>query len=157
MDEEPNLLEWLIDALAALLFAGAAAWTGWQLLAPPMAAVGSMAAFAFSFAFLRLCSGGGARFRLPRFEIVEWRPQAEPLELTDALPAVACPATDKVVHLFPAPPALPSAGELRERIERHLQQQGRTGEAQGAEVILLGADASAALRHAFGELKRSLG
>jgi hypothetical protein len=155
MDEECNLLEWSVDALSALLFASAAAWAGWQMLMPSAAALGAVAAFGLSLSGLRLLPSGG-RFRLPAFATAEWLPPHEVLELTEALPTPSR-TSHRVVPLFPNQPPLPSAGELRDRIEQHLRERATTGPAQEAEVILLGADASAALRQAFGELKRSLG
>lgn len=158
MDDEWNGLEWAVDGAAALVLGSSAGWTAAMLLGPAEAWLAAVLVFALSLAALRGVPAG--RYRLAAFAPAGWEPAPDVLELTEALPggAAATPLASSVVRLFPVQPPLPSAGQMRESIERHLRQRQAGAEATAEDdVVLLGADASAALRHALGELKRSLG
>lgn len=86
-------------------------------------------------------------FPLPSFEL-------PPLEFDDAAGEADELLLDEViVQIAPPPraelsPPLPTAGQLRESIERHLRGESRGGRR---------ADAADELRHALAELRRSLG
>lgn len=156
---ESGIAAWLIDVSAALLFAAAAAFVGQSLLNPAAAAVGGSAGFAMALLFLRSVAPEPRRFRLPAFEPVEWDEPgefgdcAEPAELEPLLleDALTLEQDSRVVRLFATPP-LPSPGELKARIDAHL-----SGKDAPAEVVRLPVDASAALRDALADLRRSLG
>jgi hypothetical protein len=154
MDEDTNRLELTIDAAATLILAAAAAWAGALLLGPLQGGMVGSAALLITWCGLHHSMGAAPRFELPAFTPSEW-PQAAiepPLELTDALPMHEDEPGEKVVRLH----RLPTPGEMRGQIDRHMQQRRVVEDASG-EVVLLGADASAALRQAIGELKRALG
>jgi hypothetical protein len=76
---------------------------------------------------------------------------AEEGELLLDDPLVADPDS-RVVHLFASPP-LPTPGELKQRIDRHLAESGKPG---SGNVLALAPDASDALYAALAELRRSL-
>ena len=158
-----ELIGWCIDGLAASLL-GAAIGACLLLLGYPAQAVGVAAAGGVvTLGALRLVKPEPRRFRIPAFALVpaDYAAEpdileltdiaaAEPLELEDVLPA---PAEDsRVVQLFAARP-LPTPGELARRIDRHLEE-GEEG--RGGRTLELEVDAAAALRHALGELRRSL-
>lgn len=157
---EGGVVAWLIDAAAAIMFAAAAAFAGGALLGPQMAAAGGVVGFGLALLFLRSVQPRAAGYRIPAFEPVDWSTLGDPLEepfhgpeeevllLEDVL-AVA--HDSRVVQLFPSP-SLPSPGELKARIDAHL-----SGKSLAAEVIQLPVDASAALRDALADLRRSLG
>ena len=154
---EGGLAARLIDGVAAMLFAVAAAFAAGVFLGPPAAAIGGAAGFGAAFLFLRSVTPEPRRHRLPAFAPIEWdavelRPkelaELEPLLLIDRL---TVPEDSRVVRLFAAPP-LPSPGELKARIDAHL-----AGREAGAEVVHLPVDASAALREALADLRRSIG
>ncbi|UUR08479.1 hypothetical protein [Sphingomonas glaciei] len=161
-----ELIGWSIDGVAAGLL-GAALGACLLLLGMALpAVVAASAGCLLALAALRQVRPEPRRFRVPAFALVpvEVAPAEpavleltevlgpEPLELEDRLDD---PATDsRVVQLF-APRPLPTPGELARRIERHLGG-GSGGEERGGTVLDLEADASAALRQALGELRRSL-
>ena len=162
---------WIADGLAAGILGAAVGtcllWLGhaqWGVLS------GSSTVLA-ALIVLRSVSPEPRRFKLPTFEAAavpaevpevlelteRWQPvvatllepASEPLILEDRLDE---PDPDsRVVQLFAARP-LPTPGELRDRIEAHLApRQTDTPRPPLREV-----DASAALREALGELRRSL-
>jgi hypothetical protein len=152
---------WATDGVAAGIL-GAAAGVSLTLLGEPLAGAAAAAVSGvLALVLLRQVTPEPRRFRLPSFVletpaifnvleltdvVVE---EEEPLELVDRL---ASPEADsRVVQLFGNRP-LPTPGELQQRIERHLGQR----EERGGTVHDLGVDASAALRQALGELRRSL-
>ncbi|GAA4015714.1 hypothetical protein GCM10022280_13130 [Sphingomonas swuensis] len=157
---------WMADGVAAGLL-GAAVGTCLLLLGGSGGAVIAAAASGVAaLMLLRQVKPEPRRFRLPAFDqpdiVVEQVP-ADILELCDAVgaeealllddPLDDLPGDSRVVQLF-APRALPTPGELRARIEAHLQEDRRPG---GADNVLdLEVDAAAALRQALGELRRSL-
>nr|WP_314444656.1 hypothetical protein [uncultured Sphingomonas sp.] len=159
-----ELIGWSVDGIAAGLLGIAA---GACLLLLGMAREGVVAASVSglgALALLRQVRPEPRRFRLPELVLppVEFGPPEpavveltealadEPLELDDRLPEPA--EHSRVVQLF-APRALPTPGELAQRIEHHL---GQGGEERGGNVLSLEVDAAAALRQALGELRRSL-
>lgn len=156
---ESGVVAWTIDALAALLFAAAAAFAGTSLLGPPAAAVGGSAGFAVALLFLRSVKPEAARHRLPVFEPAKWDGPGEfegAVELTEREPLLLddpliVEQDSRVVRLFAAHP-LPSPGEMKARIDAHLAGKDGPGE-----VVQLPVDASAALRDALADLRRSLG
>lgn len=160
-----ELFGWSIDGVAAGLL-GAAIGACVVLLGLMLPAVIAASASCLAcLAVLRQIRPEPRRFRLPAFTLEAVGSEAaaplvlevaeteaiEPLELEDRLDE---PATDsRVVQLF-APRPLPTPGELAQRIEHHLGSGG--GEERGGTVLEMDVDASAALRHALGELRRSL-
>lgn len=158
---EGDVVAWLIDGAAAITFAASAAFAGGTLSGPQMAATCGVVGFGLALLFLRAVQPRTARLSLARFDPVDWATlegsgrevpfsgsEQEVLLLEDVL-AVA--ADSRVVQLFPTPP-LPSPGELKARIDAHLAGKPAMGE-----VVQLPVDASAALREALADLRRSLG
>lgn len=156
---ESGVAAWLIDGLAALLFGAAAAFVGMSLGHPTVAAAGGSAGFALALLFLRSVAPEPRRHRLPTFEPVVWEEpgasqdlldltELEPLELDDVLIA---DQDSRVVRLFAAP-QLPSPGEMKARIDEHIASREAP-----ADIAHLPVDASAALREALADLRRSLG
>ena len=157
---ESGLASRLIDGIAAALFAAAAAFVAAVFVGPYGAAVGGSVGFGLAFLFLRSIAPEAQCHRLPSFELLHWgvleehddpelsEPEPEPLLLVDAL---SIPENSRVVRLFAAP-RLASPGELKARIDAHL-----AGRSAGGEVVQLPVDASAALREALADLRRSLG
>lgn len=170
-------LDWLVEMAGAAAPAVAAAFAmaklapvnGWPIDIAVLA--GSSGVFAAAFASMRLVPGEARHLALPDFEpavtfddvllldeaysepdeLLLDRPLVEAetaavaeLLLDDALPAPA--PGSRVVQLFAAG-RMPTAGQLKDRIDRHLAD----GEG-GAEP----SDASDALSDALAELRRSL-
>ncbi|WP_029940594.1 hypothetical protein [Sphingomonas astaxanthinifaciens] len=163
-----DLIGWLADGAAAGIL-GAALGASLLLLGFPLAGVGTAAAGGLAaLALLRQVKPEARRFRLPAFELPQPLVDApDILELTDIAEEVApaepepleledriepAPAESRVVQLFAARP-LPTPGELRQRIEAHLEVRA---ERPAAPVLELEVDAAAALRQALGDLRRSL-
>jgi hypothetical protein len=155
-----ELIGWSIDGVAAGML-GAAVGTCLLLLGLAQeAVVAASLAGLVALAVLRRVRPEPRRFRLASFaltpvafdvlELSDPLP-AEPLELVDRLPDAD--SDSRVVQLF-APRPLPTPGELARRIEDHLGSGGEEG--RGGKVLELEVDAAAALRHALGELRRSL-
>jgi hypothetical protein len=159
---EGGAAAWLIDAGAALLFAAAAAFAGVALVGPQGAALGGSVGFGGALLFLRSVEPGPRQYRMAKFEPADWAApegggdagahdaaeEQEPLLLNDVLTVAE---DSRVVQLFAARP-LPSPGELKARIDAHLADREPE-----AEVVRLPVDASAALRDALADLRRSLG
>jgi hypothetical protein len=154
-------IEQAIDVAAAAVFAAAAAFLAIRFGAGGAVAAG-FAAFGLCLGLLRSIKTPAAEFVLPGFD-----PAAPPpiirlgeLELTDAdrlhpagdgeliLEDVLADLSEssRVVRLFD-PAAMPSPGELRSRIDRHLDRDSAPPAA---------ADASKALHEALFELRKSL-
>lgn len=159
---EGSVGAWAIDAGAAILFAAAAAFAGTAGAGAMGAAAGGVTGFAAALLFLRSVKVEPRRHRLPGFTPVDWSEvealdlgevavtgDEEPLLLEDVLEV---PEDSRVVQLF-ATPRLPSPGELKARIDAHLAER----EPGAAEVVQLPVDASAALREALADLRRSIG
>lgn len=150
---------WLMDAGAAALFAVAAAFAGGALLGAEASAVGGAGGFLLALLFLRSVKAEAPRLRLPAFDLADWYEPGEfedVLDLTELEPlllddALTVPTDSRVVQLFSIPP-LPSPGELKARIDAHL-----AGKEPEGQVVRLPVDASAALREALADLRRSLG
>jgi hypothetical protein len=157
-----DVVGWATDGLASAILS-AAVGTCLLLLGQPQ--VGVLAASVtglLALAGLRQVKPEPRRFKLPALAIAEHRAEddvllltevaeVEPLLLDDPLEVAA--EDSRVVQLFAARP-LPTPGELQQRIAAHLADPQRP--ANGADVIDLDVDASAALRQALGELRRSL-
>ncbi len=172
-------LDWLVELAGAAAPAAAAAFAaakvaplnGWSLSTALLAGFGG--AFAAAYTAMRMIPAEARQFALPGFEptampedvllldehyellgeLLLDRPLVEAgceavaeLLLDDALPA---PATDsRVVQLF-ADGRMPTAGQLKHRIDRHLADGPRASQ----EVAI---DAADALNEALAELRRSL-
>ena len=159
-DRNGSLLAWLID-LAAAALAGAAVGLCIVLLDQPMAAVPAGAGMLLlSFSALQRLRPEPGRYRLPAFELPAWDDvlRDDTFELTEVEPLLLDQPVPQaegrgVIRLFPMTP-LPTAGELKQRIDAHL---GARQPHDDDNVVLLSPDATAALRSALAELKRSLG
>ena len=166
-------IEKTVDGAAAGLFAlacGYAAWVWFSAAAAPAVAgaeTGAAAAFAYllSFRALSRVQPEAPRLPVPIFDVRDvepveatelllterLEPQPESLHSTedalllDDILAELAPDS-RVVRLFD-PAAMPTAGELKSRIDRHLD-----GEAVEART----SDAAQALHDALAELRRSI-
>jgi hypothetical protein len=159
--------ERVVDTLAATLFAAAVGFAVGSLLRgnvghPKLEVVAGAAlisAYLISNRILRKVGSGASRHRLQEFappalealpldELVLTEADRlhahveEPLELTDILAEIA--PDSRVVRLFD-PSSMPTPGQLRDRIDRHLD-----------EGTAAPADDSQALFEALAELRRSL-
>jgi hypothetical protein len=154
---------WTADGLAAAILA-AAVGTCLLLLGEAQAAViAASSTGMLALAALRQVKPEPRRFRLPDFTVAApdeggkdallLTEVAEPEALLLDDPLVEAESDSRVVQLFAAR-ALPTPGELQQRIEAHLAAPQRPAEA--GSVIELEVDAAAALRQALGELRRSL-
>lgn len=175
--QDRGTLDWLVEVVGASAPAAAAAFAasrlapslGWPLGAAVLIGFGSM--FLIAFLAMRLVPAEARHLALPAFEpavvldevllldvpyapldellldqpLVEAATEAvAELLLDDPLPA---PAPDsRVVQLFAAG-RMPTAGQLKQRIDRHL--------AEGERPVVT-TDASDALSEALAELRRSL-
>ena len=148
-----------VDTLAASLYGAAAAIIAYRFGAVMAytAASGALAA-GWCFYGLRSLHPVGRQFTLAPFQSVDL-PEALPiLDLTESAPApdlnellledvLAAVGTDaRVVRLFD-PAAMPSPGQLKARIDRHLD---------GGSPATAPPDASQALFDALSELRRSM-
>lgn len=160
-----------VERVSSALFGGAVGYAVYAYFSatvaqPQLGAVSSGAAaiaYVVSVRALRAVGPAKPRYQVPIFDLREIEPTAidelllmdadalseaepggEPLVLDDILPEIGPEA--RVVRLFD-PAAMPTPGELQQRIDRHLD----TGRAAGAS-----ADASQALHEALAELRRSL-
>ncbi|HET7604495.1 MAG TPA: hypothetical protein VFK28_00310 [Sphingomicrobium sp.] len=157
-----------VDRLAALLFAAACAFAAYAWLragaAPPLlaaetAAAGLLALY-LSLRMLSAVQPASPRLPVPIFDVREVEPfdetagaladsaqpplpaGEEPLLLDDILTEID--PDSRVVRLFD-PAAMPTAGELQSRIDRHLEGSAERN-----------ADAAQALHDALAELRRSI-
>jgi hypothetical protein len=157
-----DVVGWATDGVASAILS-AAVGTCLLLLGQPQAGVLAAAVTGLlALAALRQVQPEPRRFKLPAIAIAERPPEADVLLLTEVAeaeplllddPLEEAGADSRVVQLFAARP-LPTPGELHQRIAAHLAAPQRP--ANGANVIDLDVDASAALRQALGELRRSL-
>ena len=155
-----SLLAWVID-LAAAAVAGAAVAFCLVLLGKPVPAIPASAGMLLlSFGALQCVRPEAGRYRLPPIALPAWDDvfTDEMLELTEVAPLLLndpVPAVEESgdIRLFPMTP-LPTAGELKKRIDAHLVARQADDDDN---IVLLSPDASAALRNALAELKRSLG
>jgi hypothetical protein len=156
-----DVVGWTTDGLAAAVL-GAAVGTSLLLLGQAQAGVIVAAGVGMlALAALRQIKPEPRRFRLPDFAVAAPGgedvllltdvAEPEPLLLDDPLEEAA--GDSRVVQLFAARP-LPTPGELQQRIAAHLAAPERLSEA--GSVHDLEVDATAALRQALGELRRSL-
>lgn len=161
---EGGLAAWLIDVASAALFGAAVAYAGTALGTPLLGWAGGSIAMMAALVGLRLVPPEPQRFALPLIALEALSPElpADVLELTEPEPLLledvltATQPNARVVRLFARPP-LPTAGELVQRIESHLGRDGQSGDRRTGEVVQLPVDASAALREALADLRRSLG
>jgi len=157
-----------IDRAASGLFALAAAYSAWTLLAgaavPAERAAGAaamgMVAFLAAVRLLRAVQPQARRLPVPIFDVREMEPiEPDELLLTQpyAPPAFEQPLVlddvlaelnpdSRVVRLFD-PATMPTAGELDRRIQRHMERGGPPAPPP---------DASQALHDALAELRKSL-
>jgi hypothetical protein len=162
---QDGLAAWVIDSGAAALLALAAGASGLLLSGPGTALVAGIAALIGGLWALRQVPPEPLHFVLP-FAVplaweevlstgpVEMAPEQDVLELTERTD-LPCEGGIVVQLVVPASTRLPTAGELQRRIEAHLQ--GGTATKLPPEVVPIAPDASAALRAALGDLRRSLG
>ena len=156
-------VEGVVDFAAAATLAAAIAYAAAGAIGSSAAVVAAAGAFFVPLIGLRQLEGGDQSFSLPPFTLADL-PQAEfdELLLTDAdrveAPDSQAAADElvlddvladlgedsRVVRLFDAS-AMPTPGQLRARIDRHLGQ-----------AAVASTDASAALHEALAELRRSL-
>lgn len=143
-DVRSELLAWLIDCAAAAALGAAVvvslAWWG-RPLAGMMAGVGVML---LSLSLLQAIRPEPKRFRLPLLDLPEW----DSILTSDEPAGLEQPVGGNVHWLRPSPP--PTMSE---------QGRGRPNRRAGKmddNVVLLSADASAALRNSLAELRRSL-
>lgn len=157
-------IERVLDAIAAAVLSASVGFGALRLaLSPALAAVAAVLSLCVAFVVLRAVDPVG-RYRLADFELSDMPPQPEELLLTDAdrLPLESSePSAElllddvlaqlgpdsRVVRLFD-PAAMPTPGELRARIDRHLNSSNTRPATHP--------DASQALHEALAELRRSL-
>lgn len=161
---------WTADGLAAGILGAAVGtcllWLGF----PQLAIMAASSAVLGGLTLLRWVKPEPRRFRLPAFDTEAAFEGPQVLDLTEVFVPEQAPIGDlaaedddallledrleepepdsRVVQLFAHRP-LPTPGELQQRIEAHLSAP--------RPPLDLGVDASAALRQALGELRRSLG
>jgi len=156
-----SLRAWLIDLVAAIAAASAVALCLVLLGQEAAALPGGAGSLLLCFSALQCVPPEAGRFRLRAFAVPEWSEvlmeEAEkPAELEPLLlDQVADAPRSGVVRLFPATP-LPTAGELKQRIDAHLARDLQPDPTDDDNVVLLSADATAALRSALAELKRAI-
>jgi hypothetical protein len=162
-------IEAAADQAASAVFAAAAGYASFNLVAPQnWVAAGATALIAY-FLWTRLLAmvePSPAPLLLPAFEVAAFDlpPQPEELVLTEehrlASPASGAAGEElllddvlaelepdsRVVRLFD-PPAMPTPGQLKQRIDRHLEDSSSLASVP---------DASDALYDALAELRRSL-
>ena len=118
-----NGAAWLFDLGGASALAGAAGFAFLKLGSsdhlPFGAAVAATLAFLASYAVLKRIGGEPAALPLNSFTAPEIEPEPEPdaLLLDDVLASIG--PESRVVRMF-APDQMPTAGQLRARIDRHV-------------------------------------
>ena len=164
-------IEKCVDGAASALFAGAAAYAAYAgfaadarwLVAGAETAATAVVAFLLCFRALNAVRPEARRLPVPVFDVREIEPietppelllthryepasrgAEEPLVLDDVLAALE--PDSRVVRLFDRA-AMPTAGQLNARIERHLERGAPPAPPQ---------DASQALHDALADLRRSL-
>ena len=154
-----------LDVVPAVLFGTAAGFSAGKVVrVPPLGFVAlgvGTAAFAMAWLVLRLFRGNQPQFPIPVFDPANYEPEMietvedellldEPVEREEEdellLEVRAWPTADdsRVIRLFD-PARMPTAGELQQRIDRHLQSPDR--------VI---PDAAQELHDAIAALRQSL-
>ena len=152
--------DWLAEWIGAAALAAGAGFAALKL-APQWSLATALAALAFGYATMRLVRAEPLTRALPSFELAPLEPSSardellldqlyvedgDELLLEDPLPA---PTPDsRVVRLF-AVDSLPTAGQLKTRIDQHLATTPRPALQQVP-------DASDALFAALADLRRSL-
>jgi hypothetical protein len=160
-----NRIEKFVERGASALFAGAVGYSAYCLLPvwldnPSLIAVAvgaSAVAYLLCFRGLASVATEKPRYQVPIFDVRDLDPQPgeelskapaaegpDMLELDDVLAEIE--PGSRVVHLFD-PAAMPTAGELKDRIDRHLERE--SGHSAPP-------DAAEALHEALAELRRSL-
>ena len=116
----------------------------------PVSVGAAAAGLAVGWVLMRAVPADEAVLALPEFEVgsLQLAQEPEALLLDDSL-AGPTPGS-RVVQLF-APEAMPTPGQLRASIDRHL------GEGEDAAAAPISADATDALHAALDEIRRSLG
>jgi hypothetical protein len=179
MDEAQTAarFDWVVE-LAGALAPGVAAGFAALKLAPSwgvapgitMTAVGA-AGFGFGLLFMRMVRGESAEHALAAFTVVPIeadadhellldQPAEQPLLLTDMVeeafllddPLIEAEPDSRVVQLFASHP-IPTPGQLKDRIDRHLAGAARSS---GEPLSVPRPDASGALYAALDDLRRSL-
>ncbi|HVU29898.1 MAG TPA: hypothetical protein VHE36_05805 [Sphingomicrobium sp.] len=160
-----------VDQAASTLFAAACGYALYSLFAnrfaQPLFAVETAALVALAFLASNLALGGvkprPRRLPVPIFDVREVEPVEESeLLLTEVFePKMEAPSQDalvlddilaklgsdsRVVRLFD-PAAMPTAGELKSRIDRHLDDEASVAQSS---------DATRALHDALAELRRAI-
>ena len=102
--------------------------------------------FILAYAVLRRCGGHAPTIGLGAFELrtIEPQPEPEALLLDDILASLG--PDSRVVRMF-APDAIPTAGQLQARIDRHIASDGRGDSDE---------EAREALHAALADIRRSL-
>ena len=166
MDEGRNggLIAWMIDAAAAVALASAAGMSGLLLANVEVGMMCAAIVLVVGLWSLRQVPAEAIMFKLPALVPVGWdcvfsepADDGDCLELTTLADAASADSLSNVACLNLA---LPTPGEMQRRIERHLVNlfpASASTTAPSAEVVPIGADASAALRMALGNLRRSVG
>jgi hypothetical protein len=146
MNKAHGDIGWLFDLGGASALAGAAGFAFFELgpsdYLPFGAAVAASLTFVAAYALLRRIGNEPAALPLSSFATaaIELEPEPEALLLDDILASMG--PDSRVVRLF-APDQMPTAGQLQERIDRHIGGMSET-------------DAADALHQALAEIRKSL-
>jgi len=166
--------DWLVELWGAVALAMAAGFAGLKLapslgLAPPVALMApAISGLALGLLTMRLVKPATRHFGLADFEATPIETGEEPLLLDATLDdplllgavyeeplllddALVPSEGSRVVQLFAIQPA-PTAGQLKDRIDRHLAGESHRGQAPDRAIP----DATGALHAALDELRRSL-
>ena len=164
MDEGANggLVAWIIDAAAAVALAAAAGICGLLLVGAPVGMMCAAIVLVVGLWSLRQVPAEPFVFKVPALVPVGWdRVFSEPADDPDCLELAlrAEPetlSTSSMTNVACLELALPTPGEMQRRIERHLKSYALLEPtASAGQVVPIVADASAALRTALGNLRRS--
>lgn len=166
MDEGVNggLVAWLIDAAAAMALAAAAGTSGLLLMDAQVGMLCASVVLVFGLWSLRQVTPEPIVFKVAALAPVGWNialsaeaDDADCLDLTVRAGSETVP-TSTATNVACLELSLPTPGEMQRRIERHLSSLApsfQTLPAPGGQVVPIAADASAALRSALGDLRRS--
>lgn len=151
MDSARNdIIERIIDLCGASALAAAAGFATSTLaplaLSSAAAAGAASVTFILAYAVLRRCGGHAPTIGLGAFELrtIEPQPEPEALLLDDILASLG--PDSRVVRMF-APDAIPTAGQLQARIDRHIASDGHADRDD---------EAREALHAALADIRRSL-
>ena len=156
MDSARNdIIERIIELCGASALAAAAGFATWTLaplaLSSSSAAAAAAASVTFILAYtvLKRCGGHAPTIGLGAFELrtIEPQPEPEALLLDDILASLG--PDSRVVRMF-APDAIPTAGQLQARIDRHIASDGRDARGDRDD------EAREALHAALADIRRSL-